>query len=432
MLVPASPDSRSPTTAFTVLVSLTAGLLVWLVLTSFGLARVQQQGTTRLQHETALAVAAEVSRAVSALDRRETGDGSRVTADASMAQSALLHAVRATIPHIVRLADSTGLVISFVPREAPRIAAASSPTFTRRALVGADAVELPFDVQVQLSTTRGSPAMAPFAPQFVLSLLFALLSLTIGLAIVMLFRLRREQAFTRQRSTFTSAVSHEMRTPLAQILLFGETLHLGRTRTEADRALATGAIVQEARRLMRLVDNVLRFSRLEQGPATLRQDAVAVDELVRETTRQFAPLAESSGVTLDVRAPRAVEALADADALRQVLLNLLDNAVKYGPPSQRVVTRVAQVAEAVVITVEDEGPGIPTADRDRIWLPFERASHPLLSRSGSGLGLTIVRELVEAMGGRVTCESVHSDGSGARFMVRLPLAKPYSLLRSAA
>jgi signal transduction histidine kinase len=425
MLMPASPDSRSPTTAFTVLVSLTAGLLVWLVLTSFGLARVQQQATTRLQREIAVLIAEEVARAAGA-------------ADPSATSTDVLAGVLAAEPRLARLADSTGLLVSIVPHRARRALTSSAPGYTVRpvVLVSSDALDsdVPpvWDVQVLLSTTRGSPAMAPFAPQFVLSLLFALLSLTIGLAVVMLFRLRREQAFTRQRSTFTSAVSHEMRTPLAQILLFGETLQLGRTRTEADRALATGAIVQEARRLMRLVDNVLRFSRLEQGPAALRQDVVAVDELVRETTRQFAPLAESSGVTLDVRASTTIEAMADADALRQVLLNLLDNAVKYGPPAQRVMTGVEQAADAVIISVEDEGPGIQTADRERIWLPFERASHPLLSRSGSGLGLTIVRELVEAMGGRVTCESIRPDGRGARFTVRLPLAKPRSLLRSAA
>jgi signal transduction histidine kinase len=223
-----------------------------------------------------------------------------------------------------------------------------------------------------------------------------------------------------------------MRTPLAQILLFGETLQLGRVRTDADRALATGAIVQEARRLMRLVDNVLRFTRLEQGPAALRQEAVAVDALVRETSVQFAPLAETSGATLEVIAQQGVEALADADALRQVLLNLLDNAVKYGPPSQRVVARVARVDDAVTVTVEDEGPGIVSGDRERIWQPFERASHSSLSRSGSGLGLTIVRQLVEAMGGRVMYESVHTDGTGARFIVRLPVATPNALYRNAA
>jgi len=426
MLMPASPDSRSPTTAFTVLVSLTAGLLVWLVMTSFGLARLQQQGIMRLQREVALLIADEIAQTTTSVQANET-------------PASALAMVLAARPQLARLADSTGLDVSIVPHgETP--AHTSAPAYTERPVVrarttmaSASAIAVPaWDVRVMLNTTRGSPAMAPFVPQFVLSLLLALLSLTIGLAVVMLFRLRREQAFARQRSTFTSAVSHEMRTPLAQILLFGETLQLGRTRTDADRALATGAIVQEARRLMRLVDNVLRFTRLEQGPAALRQEAVAVDALVRETSRQFAPLAETSGATLEVIAPHGVEALADADALRQVLLNLLDNAVKYGPPSQHVVTRVERVADAIVVSVEDEGPGIPSRDRERIWRPFERASHPLLSRSGSGLGLTIVRELVGAMGGRVTCESARADGTGARFIVRLPVATPYALSRSAA
>lgn len=423
MLMPASPDSRSPATAFTVLVSLTAGLLVWLVLTSFGLARVQQQATSRLQREAAALIADEVAQLA--------------TVEASDTPESALSRVFETHPQLRRLADSTGLNVSIIPH-AGNFAHGPAPAYTLRPLVRAPSgaaestVASPWDVQVLLSTTRDSPAMAPFVPQFLLSLLFALLSLTIGLAVVMLYRLRREQAFAQQRSRFTSAVSHEMRTPLAQILLFGETLQLGRVRSDADRALATGAIVQEARRLMRLVDNVLRFTRLEQGPAALRQEAVAVDALVRETSLQFAPLAETSGATLEVIAQNEIEALADSDALRQVLLNLLDNAVKYGPPSQRVVTRVARVADAVVISVEDEGPGIASGDRERIWQPFERASHPLLSRSGSGLGLTIVRQLVEAMGGRVMYESARTDGTGARFIVRLPVATPHPLYRSAA
>jgi signal transduction histidine kinase len=423
MLMPASPDSRSPTTAFTVLVSLTAGLLAWLVLTSFGLARVQQQATSRLQREAAALIAEEVAQ-------------SATFAQEDTPASALAR-VFAAHPRLSRLADSTGLMVSIIPHTGTRSRLASAPAYTVRPVAAAStgqpsSVAPAWDVQVLLSTSRESPAMAPFVPQFLLSLLLALLSLTIGLAVVMLFRLRREQQFAYQRSRFTSAVSHEMRTPLAQILLFGETLQLGRVRTDADRALATGAIVQEARRLMRLVDNVLRFTRLEQGPTALRQEAVAVDALVRETSVQFAPLAETSGATLEVIAQQGVEALADADALRQVLLNLLDNAVKYGPPSQRVVTRVARVDDAVIVSVEDEGPGIAVGDRERIWRPFERASHPLLSRSGSGLGLTIVRQLVEAMDGRVTCESVQANGTGARFIVRLPVATPQSLYRSAA
>lgn len=375
MLAPASRDSRSPTTAFTVLVTLISGLLVWLVLTSFGLARVQQQATSRLQRE--------ISRVL--VEESVHSESTR----SSAAHGGLS-------PALQRLADSTGLVVIADLREPSGVRVESAPN---------------------------GPLISVVNPQVILSLLFALLSITLALAAVMLFRLRREHALHRQRSSFTSSVSHEMRTPLAQILLFGETLHLGRARSEADRTLATGAIVQEARRLMRLVDNVLRMAKLEREPIRLRQDVVVVDALAREITQQFAPLAETSQATLAVDSPVGVEALADADALRQVLLNLLDNAVKYGPPSQRIQTRVEHDAMSVRVIVEDEGPGIAQSDRDRIWLPYERGDSRFTSRGGSGLGLTIVRELTEAMSGRVTCEAVHADGRGARFIVTLPTAR---------
>lgn len=384
MLAPASRESRSPATAFTVLVTLTSGLLVWLVLTSFGLARIQQQAAVRTQREVALALEGVLE----------------ASAVGSLAE----------LPALSRLADSTGLTAS--------VTTANGPAPSRV-------------VRVHPVDDAKNPSMAVLAPQVILSLLFALLTLTLGLAAVMLYRLRREHEVQRQRSTFTSSVSHEMRTPLAQILLFAETLQLGRTRSDADRALATGAIVQEARRLMRLVDNVLRFARLEREPAALRQDVVSVDALVRETTAHFAPLAETSRVTLDVHVPEGADALADADALRQVLLNLLDNAVKYGPPEQCVRTRVTHDRDAVHVIVEDEGPGIAPADRERIWQPFERAE--TTSTGGSGLGLTIVRELTEAMSGRVRCEAVTADGRGARFIVTLPTARAAtSVLRTSA
>jgi signal transduction histidine kinase len=247
----------------------------------------------------------------------------------------------------------------------------------------------------------------------------ALLAITTTIGGALLVRLRREHVASGVRSSFASAVSHELRTPLAQILLFAETLQLGRTRSEADRTLALGAIVQEARRLMRLVDNVLRFTRLEQGPASLRQEPVAVDALVRETTQQFAPLAESSQVVIEVDAPEAAVALADADAVRQVLLNLLDNAVKHGPREQRVVARVNATTDAIRLTVEDEGPGIAPEERQRIWQPFVRGGQ-LPHATGAGLGLMIVRSLTEAMGGSVTCEPAAASGRGARFVVELP------------
>ncbi|MBY0489191.1 MAG: HAMP domain-containing histidine kinase [Gemmatimonadaceae bacterium] len=408
MLVPASRAFRSAGTDFTVLVSLTVGLLLWLVLACFGLARLQQQATMQLQRAAARVVVAELAPLV-------TSGGTLAGALASR-------------PDLRALADSTGLHVAMdsMPTAATTTGIVDASVITQ-AIAGA-LVTRPVQVQgvsrtlvVNRAVERGGVALAPVGPQVLMALVVALLAITTTIGGALLVRLRREHVASSVRSTFASAVSHELRTPLAQILLFAETLQLGRTRSDADRTLALGAIVQEARRLMRLVDNVLRFTRLEQGPPALRQEPVAVDTLVQDTARQFAPLAESSDVAIAVHAPVAAVALADADAVRQVLLNLLDNAVKHGPRAQRITARVETRAAHVRLSVEDEGPGIAPGDQGRIWQPFTQGRRAG-EATGAGLGLMIVRSLTEAMGGRVSCEPVARDGRGARFVVELPMA----------
>lgn len=406
MLVPASRAFRTPGTDFTVLVSLTVGLLLWLVLACFGLARLQQQATMQLQRAAARVVVAEVAPLV--------------------ASGTPLPSVLAARPDIQALADSTGLHIAVdtLPTAATTAGIVDASIITQ-AIAGAlvtRAIQVngvARTLVVDRAVRSGGVALAPIGPQVLMAFVVALLAITTTIGGALLVRLRREHVASSLRSTFASAVSHELRTPLAQILLFAETLQLGRTRSEADRTLALGAIVQEARRLMRLVDNVLRFTRLEQGPPALRQEPVAVDLLVHDTARQFAPLAESSEVAITVEAPAQAMALADADAVRQVLLNLLDNAVKHGPRAQRITARVDARPGLVRLMVEDEGPGIAAEERLRIWQPFTRgARHG--DATGTGLGLMIVRSLTEAMGGRVSCEPVQRDGRGARFVVELP------------
>lgn len=247
-------------------------------------------------------------------------------------------------------------------------------------------------------------------------LVIGLLLLASGLVVAAAVQLRREIRFARQRSDFVSGVSHELRTPLAQIRLFGETLLLGRVRSRDEEQRAAQIIVQEARRLSQMVDNVLLFSRSGRGPAPLKREPVQPASLALEIIDAFRPQAASKDVTIFMASTGIMAARSiDPNALRQMLLNLLDNAVKYGPRGQTVRVGVTSELARIRLTVEDEGPGIAAEDRPRIWEPFWRASGS--AEGGTGLGLAIVHELVTLHGGRATVES--GAAGGARFVLDL-------------
>ncbi|MGH7711831.1 MAG: sensor histidine kinase [Gemmatimonadaceae bacterium] len=263
-----------------------------------------------------------------------------------------------------------------------------------------------------------------------LPMLLGLLALCVVLALVALIQLRREHELARLRADFTSSVSHELRTPLAQILLFGETLNLGRARSEDERALAATSIVREARRLMHMVENVLHFSRRRDAP-DVRLEPIDLEPYLAEVVASFAPLATAAEMHVQTSVAGAT-VRADPAMLRQVVLNLLDNAVKYGRAGQTIIvgaeqsegegpaTNGAAATPVVRLTVTDEGPGIAPSDRERVWSPYVRLRNNGARRAGSGIGLAVVRELVEAMNGRAWVESAHADGRGARFVVQLP------------
>jgi signal transduction histidine kinase len=262
-----------------------------------------------------------------------------------------------------------------------------------------------------------------------LPLLVGLLALCVVLALVALIQLRREHELARLRADFTSSVSHELRTPLAQIMLFGETLNLNRARSEEERVLAATSIVREARRLMHMVENVLHFSRRRDAP-DVRLEELDLQPYLQDVVASFAPLATAAGMRVAVNADQ-LGVRADPAMLRQVLLNLLDNAVKYGRAGQ-TITIAAQLTDAetsvtngstphrvVRLTVSDDGPGIPASDRERIWSPYVRLRENGARRTGSGIGLAVVRELVAAMRGRTWVESAHPNARGAKFVVEL-------------
>jgi len=254
-------------------------------------------------------------------------------------------------------------------------------------------------------------------------LLLGLLGLTAGLVAVTLRQLRKEQELTRLRSDFVSGVSHELRTPLAQVRMFTETLALERVRSPDEARQALDIILRESQRLSHLVDNVLEFSRAERGTVRLAPEPARLDALLKDVVDGFQPLAEARHVSVGFSSPKAITATVDGAAVRQIVLNLLDNAVKYGPSGQSVCVNLGLENGSAVITVEDQGRGIPAGAREKVWQPYWRLPRERESAvGGSGIGLAVVKELVTAHGGSVSV--MDGAAGGARFEVRLPTAPP--------
>jgi len=323
--------------------------------------------------------------------------------------------------------DSLGSVIVTEAdgRELYRSPTQYAPTFSAR-----DSFEHPMmgamRVQVALRPDLAPKLVIGGMPRSNVPMLLSLLALTAGLVVAALLQLRREYELSRLRADFVSGVSHELRTPLAQIRMFSETLLLGRVRSDEERERSLEIIDQEARRLTHLVENLLHFSRSERRLTQLSPAPAPLAPLVSEAAEGFAPLAAARGVTLCSELTDGVVAPVDADALHQMLLNLLDNAVKYGPPGQTVTLGLTVADGRARVSVDDEGPGIPAADRERIWDRFWRLERDRGSAvAGTGIGLSVVRELVALHGGRTWVEdapaSERGDRAGSRFVIELPL-----------
>ncbi|HEV8583371.1 MAG TPA: HAMP domain-containing sensor histidine kinase [Methylomirabilota bacterium] len=251
---------------------------------------------------------------------------------------------------------------------------------------------------------------------------FVALLVVIVAGLVVTWRLmRRETEMARLKSDFVANVSHDLKTPLSVIRMFGETLEMGRLPDEARRREYYRVITREAERLTRLIDNVLDFSRIEGGRRRYDVVPTPVEPLVRETLDAFAyPLAQQGFKVEITVAPDLPEVPMDADAVGQALANLVDNAIKYSA-DDRVLAVDARVQDGeLVLSVADHGVGIPAAEHARIFDKFYRVgASETQGRRGSGVGLSLVRHVAEAHGGRVTVES--APGEGSRFALRLPL-----------
>ena len=254
-------------------------------------------------------------------------------------------------------------------------------------------------------------------PRERLPLVIGLLTLTAGLVVVALVQLRREAELSRLRSDFVSGVSHELRTPLAQIRMFTETLLLGRVRSETEGRRSLEIIARETQRLTQLVENVLVFSRGERHRPRIAPESVRLAPIVTEVVESFAPLAAGRQARLVTRLDETLMGSVDSGAIRQILLNLFDNAVKYGPAGQTITVTLELLDDRARLAVDDEGPGIDPQDAERVWEPFHRLANAAEVNGGTGIGLAIVRQLAELHGGRAWVER---GAVGARFAVDLP------------
>ena len=235
--------------------------------------------------------------------------------------------------------------------------------------------------------------------------------------------LTEERALDELKGEFIATVSHELRTPLAAI--YGSAQTLLRTDLELDdsgRKRLLDVIAQEAERLSRIADEILFAGKLDTGQFSLGEQGFDVRTLAQDVVEEMrSALAAQENISIELAVPDTIETVAgDPDKLRQVLINLIDNAVKYSPDGGRIEVAIEPREAGVRIVVKDEGIGIAPPHQRRIFGKFYRVD-PDLTRGvgGTGLGLYICRELVRLMEGRLTVSS--EEGKGSTFVVDLPV-----------
>ncbi len=235
---------------------------------------------------------------------------------------------------------------------------------------------------------------------------------------------RREMEIARLRADFVSTVSHEFRSPLTGIRHLAEMLLEGRASGEERQRGYFRMIVQESDRLTRLVENVLDFSRMEEGRREYRFELLSPAPWLQKLVADFGSEVAANGVAVEANIPDGLPRIsADAQALGSAVRNLLDNAVKYSPGERTVWLDAEAEDGAIRIAVRDRGVGISEQDQRHIFDRFYRADGDISKRvKGAGLGLSLVRHIVSAHGGTVECQSRVDEGS--TFTIRLPFAPP--------
>jgi two-component system phosphate regulon sensor histidine kinase PhoR len=230
---------------------------------------------------------------------------------------------------------------------------------------------------------------------------------------------RLEEARQRQ-ADFVSGVSHELKTPLTLIRLYGETLQYGAGFSESERRSYCEIIMRESDRLTRLIERVLDFSRVDRGEKQYNLRAGDIGPIVRDTLDIYGQYLQRQGFRVEVAVePRLPVTRFDPDAVVDALLNLVDNAAKYSGEAKYVGIRVRSAGDCIVCEIEDRGQGIPAADREHLFRKFHRGRNAA-GKGGYGLGLFLVKHVMDAHDGTIEVDS--EVGRGTRFRLVFPAA----------
>jgi two-component system phosphate regulon sensor histidine kinase PhoR len=246
----------------------------------------------------------------------------------------------------------------------------------------------------------------------------AIILLGLGLLAI---AIRRERRSNELKSDFISNVSHELKTPLAIISMFGEMLANGKTKSAEQSTEYAEIIWRESVRLGRLIDNVLDFAKIERGMGVYEFAESDVVEVVERATDLATRRLQAANMSLEAHIGEDIPHIQlDANAFTLAVLNLVDNAIKYAADGKKIELSLSRQDDRVVLAIKDFGPGIPVDEQTRIFERFYRAKEMRLKPiRGSGIGLALVQHIARAHGGDVTVQS--TPGNGATFQLWLPI-----------
>lgn len=243
---------------------------------------------------------------------------------------------------------------------------------------------------------------------------------------LLLWQAFRNQRDAQQKTSFVSNVSHELKTPLTTIRMYAELLGEGKIESATKQQTYLQTIIRESQRLTRLVNNVLDFSRLEQGCKTFNNNEIDLVELLDDVLAHQLLRLDEAGLKLEKQlGMKSLLIETDRDAIEQILLNLIDNVIKYAADGGELLISLQREEGELQLTLTDRGPGIPPAQRDKIFNKFHRLDSSLTSsHPGAGLGLSIARQLARGLGGELRCSA--GEAGGTSFCLTLPLHKESS------